>query len=231
MTQVNTMRTSVRKRHFARATMVAAMLAAPAVARSQGVDREDAVVTLATDVYVLVDGQLRNPVFETGTDASLFNVAGTDLGITWGQFRSATATSRAHCPAGGTRTDVRLRMGNLLPNGVYSVFYATFGPDSRNPLCPNAERLLPLTSKDPRQTPDETSFVADSSGEADFQARLDGCLLDAMRLQLVLIYHFDGQTYGQLPNRGEYVTQGEDCRSSFGVDAMRQTLILQKTEG
>jgi hypothetical protein len=225
------MRTSVRKRLFARATLVAAMLAAPAVARSQGVDREDAVVTIVSDVHVLVDGLLRNPVFETGTDAPLFNVAGIDLGITWGQFRSATATSRAHCPAGGTRTDVRLRMGNLVPNGVYSVFYATFEPDSRNPLCPNAERLLPLTSKDPQQAPDEASFVADSSGEADFQARLDGCLLDAMRLQLVLIYHFDGQTYGQLPNRGEYVTQGEDCRSSFGVEAMRQTLILQKTEG
>ena len=228
---MRTKQTAGRKRAFAQAGLVVAVLAAPTVARPQGMDREDAVATLAVDVYVVESGQLRNPVFETGNDEPLFNAAGTPLEITWGSFRAATATSRVHCPAGGTRTDVRLRMGNLVPDGVYSVFYATFRPDSRNPLCPDAERLVALTSKDPAQAPDSASFIADSSGEADFQARLDGCLLDAGRLQLVLIYHFDGQTYGELPNRGEYVTQGPDCRSSFGVDAMRQTLIVQKTEG
>jgi hypothetical protein len=228
---MGTIQTSGRKRAFARAGLVVATLAAPAVARPQGVDREDAVTTIAVDVYVLVSGQLRNPVFETGNNEPLFNVAETPLGVTWGQFRSATATSRAHCPAAGTRTDVRLRMGNLVPNGVYSVFYDTFAPDSRNALCPGAERLVALPSKDPAQAPDFASFIADSSGEADFQARPDGCLLDAGRLQLVLIYHLDGLTWGEVPNRGEYVTQGPDCRSSFGVDAVRQTLIVQKTEG
>ena len=43
-----------------------------------------------------------------------------------------------------------------------------------------------------------------------------------------MIYHADGMSYGALPNRGEFLTQGEDCRSSFGQDAMRQFQVLQK---
>jgi hypothetical protein len=55
-----------------------------------------------------------------------------------------------------------------------------------------------VTSKDPQQAPDSASFVADPNGEADFQGRVDGCLLDAVKLVFVLIYHFDGLTYGSL---------------------------------
>ena len=43
-----------------------------------------------------------------------------------------------------------------------------------------------------------------------------------------VIYHSDGQAYDPFPNRGEQVTAGPDCRSSFGADAMRQLLIIQK---
>jgi hypothetical protein len=43
------------------------------------------------------------------------------MGLTWGAWQQATATSRVHC-TGAVRTDVRLRMSNLVPNGVYSVF-------------------------------------------------------------------------------------------------------------
>jgi hypothetical protein len=45
-----------------------------------------------------------------------------------------------------------------------------------------------------------------------------------------IIYHFDGATYDPLPNHGEYNTQGADCHSSFGEDAMRQLLIIQKQQ-
>lgn len=58
---------------------------------------------------------------------------------------------------------------------------------------------------------------------------MDGALLDATKVDLVLIYHFDGQTYGELANYGEFVTQGEEfCRSSYGADAMRQLVVIQK---
>jgi hypothetical protein len=42
------------------------------------------------------------------------------------------------------------------------------------------------------------------------------------------VYHADGQTYYPFPNRGEFLTQGGNCRSSFGHDAMRHVVILQK---
>ncbi len=81
----------------------------------------------------------------------------------------------------------------------------------------------PVTS-----APDRSSFVAGSSGEAEFHGRVDGDLLAASQVLFSIIYHADGQTYYPLPNRGEFVTQGTGCGSSFGLDAMRQVQIGQK---
>jgi hypothetical protein len=61
--------------------------------------------------------------------------------------------------AGRTETRVSIRVHGLVPNGVYSLFYATVGPDSRKPLC-SIERSLPLKSRNPRHRPDASSFVA-----------------------------------------------------------------------
>jgi len=44
-------------------------------------------------------------------------------------------------------------------------------------------------------------------------------------LEIVLIYHFDGHTYGPVPNSGE---ANNNCTSSYGIDAMRQMIIIQK---
>jgi hypothetical protein len=222
------MRNTIWRRGLALAGFMA-VGAATAGAESP-VDHQDATLILGSDVYVVVSGHLQNPTGSTPLEEPLFNVAGTPLGVTFGQWRQAGATSRVHCKNNG-RTDVRLRLGGLVAGGVYSVFYATFAPDSRNPLCPAQERLLALPSKDPEQAPDFASFVADANGEADFQGRVEGCLLDPGRLSIVLVYHFDGLTYGELPNRGEFITQGPDCRASWGADAMQHLLIVQKTEG
>jgi hypothetical protein len=125
-------------------------------------------------------------------------------------------------------TDARIRLSGLVPGAVYSVFYGTFGPDSEHPLCPGVERTLPLTAFQPeRQQPDPSSFVADSGGEARYHGRVEGALLEADQLFFSVVYHFDGMTYHPVPNRGEFFTQGEDCRSTYGLDAMRQLLILQ----
>jgi hypothetical protein len=129
----------------------------------------------------------------------------------------------------GGRTTADLALGGLVPNGVYSVFYVTLGPDSENPLCLDVERALPFTSTNKRQLPDRSSFVARADGTATYTGRVDGDLLGATQVFLEVIYHFDGQTYGSLPNRGEWLTQGQPtCRSSFGEDAMRHLLIAQK---
>ena len=174
-----------------------------------------------------------------------------------------TATSRVRC-AGDGSTLVRLRLRGLIPGGVYSIFYRTFGPDSPNALCPNEERSVLVPDARPPQTcpppqPD-SRLVADADGKASFLGRVTClCLLDAATVLLDVIYHANGQTYGALPNQLEFQTQirpcptgsgcqlGEECVggvcqlpncaasatcrtcfSSFGRDAMRQAVVIQK---
>lgn len=193
-------------------------------------DGQDAVQVFARDVFVIEGASLRNPDDTTADDAPLFNVAGVALNLTWGAWKHASAQATAHVIGGPNKpsTEVRIRLSGLVPGGVYSLFYGTLTPDSENPLCPGVERTLPLISRDKRQAPDASSFVADAQGRADFTGEVDGRLLDAMQVFFSAVYHFDGQTYGSLPNRGEFLTQGAGCHSSFGEDAMRQILILQQ---
>ena len=188
------------------------------------------------DVYVLNSMGALIPADPTSTPASaqLFNLAGNSLNLTWGQFSSATARSYVWTDTvnGVTHTDFLIGMIGLVPNGVYSIFYRTFTPDSNNPLCPNVEPSLALTSAFPTlQRPDSSSFVASGSGQGLFVGRVDGNLQAAAQLQESVIYHFDGNTYGPLANAAEAESASNGispCRSSYGVDAMRQFLIIQK---
>jgi hypothetical protein len=171
----------------------------------------------------------------TAPSAPLYNLAGDSLNITWGQFSSATATSYAWTDTlNGTHTDLLIRMSGLIPGGVYSLFYRTFNPDSNNAYCPDVEPTIALTAAFPRlQKPDPDSFTASSSGTALFLGRVAGNLLLAAPMQLLInvIYHFNGQTYGPVAN--EFEAQGPDpsngglCHSSYGIDAMRQFIIIQ----
>jgi hypothetical protein len=193
-------------------------------------DREDGVQIFNRDVFWLDISTLRNPDGATRPEVDLFNRLGVSLGLTWGEWRQATAMAAARRVGRlqNPRTDVRIHLTGLIPNGVYSVFYGTFAPDSVNPLCPNVERTLPLIAFHPRrQDPDPSSFIADSNGEARYHARVPGELLAASQFFYHVIYHFDGMTYHPLPNRGEFFTQGENCRSTYGEDSMRQLVILQ----
>ena len=193
-------------------------------------DQADEVQVYEGDVFEIVGSTLRHPSESTEPSAPIFNNAGVNLGLTWGQWSAASATSDVR--SGGLlrpRTDIRLTFTGLVPNGVYSVFWGTLQPDSENPLCPGVERTLALPSTDARQKPDASSFVASSKGKASFHGRLDGNLLEsASQVFINVIYHSNGQTYGPLPNAGESQTQGENCRSSFGDDAMRHLQILQQ---
>ncbi|WP_436498794.1 hypothetical protein [Actinokineospora sp. HUAS TT18] len=210
------------------AAVSAVMFATPASAA--GPDTADAVEPFERDVFEIVGSTLRNPTSATDPSAPLFNVAGVSLDRTWGQWSAASATSTVRSTGGrAARTDVRLTFTGLVPNGVYSVFWGTLQPDSENPLCPGVERTLALPSADAGQLPDASSFVAAGDGTAAFRGKLDGALLDsAAQVFFSVIYHLNGQTYGPLPNAGEFQTQGPNCHSSFGDDAMRHLLILQK---
>jgi len=192
-------------------------------------DQADAVEVYEGDVFVIVGSTLRNPDATTDPSAPLFNNAGVNLNLTWGEWSAASATSVVRTSGKqNAHTDVRLKFSDLVPGGIYSVFWGTLTPDSENPLCPGVERTLALPSVDSGQLPDASSFIAGSDGTAAFRGSLDGNLLSAGQVFFSIVYHFDGQTWGSLPNHGEFLTQGENCRSSFGDDAMRQLLILQK---
>lgn len=209
------------------ATLALVVVAPPASAAPP--DQADGVEVHERDVFVIVGSTLRNPDATTDPSAPLFNNAGVGLNLTWGEWSAASATSAVRTSGkSNPRTDVRLSFSDLIPGGTYSVFWGTLNPDSENPLCPGVERTLALPSVDRDQSPDASSFVAGSDGTAAFRGSLDGNLLSANQVFFSIVYHFDGQTWGALPNHGEFLTQGENCRSSFGEDAMRHLLILQK---
>jgi hypothetical protein len=206
--------------------VVAAMAASP--------DREDAIQIFNRDVSVIVGSTLRNPTAETAAEEPLFNVAGVALQrpdgthLTWGAWSAASATSAARTV--GARTEARIQLSGLVPGGLYSVFWGTLGPDSEHPGCPGVERTLPLDAF-PRPSagaPDPASFVAGADGSATYTGRTDGRLLDASQVFFSIVYQAYGLSSYPFPNRGELLTQGESCRSSFGEDAMRHLLVLQK---
>jgi hypothetical protein len=195
------------------------------------------VVPFSGDVYTPSSNGTLIPVLPDSTplSAPLFNLAGNPLNVTWGQFSSATATSlvKTITRKGVEYTDFKIALSGLIPNGVYSLFYRTFSPDSNNAFCPNVEPSVALTARHPNtQNPDASSFVAESSGAANFHARVAGALMDAQQVLISVIYHFDGHTYGPVANaaeaNGPVAGNGGLCRSSYGIDAMRQLLIIQK---
>ena len=210
----------------------AALMTGPAHAGLIATDQADAVQVYPRDLYVIVGSTLRNPDSTTPSSAPLFNVAGVNLGVTWGQWIRVSVTSTMTVSTalfGGYKTDVSLSLKGLVPGGVYSVFYGLISPDSENPLCPGVERTLAVPTTDTSGThPDASSFVADSTGYATYAGRVSGNLLVAGQVYLTIVYHADRKTYHPLPNVGEYLTQGSACRSSFGEDAFRHLLILQK---
>lgn len=192
-------------------------------------DREDHVQAFNRDVYFIDSVTLRNPTADTAPDEPLFNDAGVLLPLTWGEWSAATATSSARTL--GTRTEVSLSFTGLVPGGVYSVFWGTLLPDSEHPSCPGVERTLPVVSVDgKKQVPDPSSFVAGPDGRAQFAGRADGVMLDAWQAWFSIVYHLNGETYHPFPNAGEYVTHddGGQCRSTYGHDAMRHLIVLQK---
>lgn len=239
---MRTLSKSVPVRIAAGAVTVALALTGPLATGAFAVDHADSVATFTRDVFVAVGPTLRNPdPSTTAPTATLFNVAAVRLEqspnkpITWGQWSSATATSKATTmgAAGSRQTDFRLDFTGLVPNGNYSIFYGTLLPDSSQPLCPAVERTLPLDAVKPdRLARDPNSFVAGGKGNASYHGRVAGNLFHAQTVFLTVVFHaFAEPSAYPFPNVGEFQTQGPDCRSSFGEDSMRQLVIFQKGTG
>src|SRR5688572_23488621 len=75
-------------------------------------DTADAVEVYERDVFVIVGSTLRNPTPDTDPGAPLFNNAGVAMNLTWGEWSTATAASRASVIGGPNqpRTDIRLSL-------------------------------------------------------------------------------------------------------------------------
>ena len=210
---------------------VAGGLCFTAAAAAAPADAADAVQVYDRDVFVIVGSTLRTPTAATDPGAPLFTNSGVGLDVTWGQWSAATATSRASVIGSPNhrRTDVRLSLSGLVPGGLYSVYWGTLGPDSEQPLCPGVERTLPLDGVgSTAKAPAPNAFVAGGDGSAQFHGRTDGDLFDATQVFFTVVWHFFPETSYPFPNRGELLTQGENCRSSFGEDAMRHLVVLQQ---
>jgi hypothetical protein len=194
-------------------------------------DAADFVQVHNRDVFVIVGSTLRTPTPETDASAPLFTNTGIAMDVTWGEWSAATAASRASVVGGpkNSRTDVRMSLSGLVPGGLYSVYWGTLGPDSEQPLCPGVERTLPLDGVgSTAKAPAPNAFVAGGDGTAEFHGRTAGDLFDATQVFFSVVHHFYPETSYPFPNRGELLTQGENCRSSFGEDSMRHLIVLQK---
>ena len=118
---------------------------------------------------------------------------GPALGFTLGQWLAGTGTATYECE--DDVGVVKARFDNLVPDGIYTMWYA-FVP--RPPLDPFVGLDIPLGARDGT----DSLFTADSKGHADYQAVFSPCLqmsgrqLDAM---LAIAWHSDGQTYGAHP--------------------------------
>jgi len=216
---------------LASAALAGALFSFGPAAHASPPDTADAVQVFDRDVFVIVGSTLRNPTADTDPGAPLFTDTGIAMDLTWGEWSAATAASRASVIGGPNhpRTDIRLSLAGLVPGGLYSVYWGTLGPDSEQPLCPGVERTLPLDAAgSTAKAAAPNAFVVDATGTVDFHGRVGGDLLDATQVFVTVVYHFYGETSYPFPNRGEYLTQGEDCRSSFGQDSMRHLIVLQK---
>ncbi len=153
--------------------------------------------------------------------------------MTWGEWSAASARSDvkvSRTPHGAT-TRVRLQLSGLVPDGLYSTFWGTLGPDSEQPLCPGVERTLPLDAPGGRDRPAPNAFRADAEGKATYVGEVDQDLFAATQVYFSVVWDFSGETSYPFPNRLELLTQvppAEQCRSSFGDDTMRHLLVLQK---
>ena len=125
---------------------------------------------------------------------------GKALGFTLGEWLDAHGTATYACRGGVGH--VKAEYENLVPNGVYTMWYALLLKLHLGCAdCPFAGLAMPLG--DPSGS--QNVFVGDASGNADFEAYFTPCLglgNDQIAAVLAIAYHSDGKTYGSNPGPG-----------------------------
>jgi hypothetical protein len=136
--------------------------------------------------------------------------------VTLQAFEAVHGRVSVACVDGGVR--VKLNMEGLIPNGVYSIWIATFGPQGFDPAAPERNRvgLGALGARDGS----ESFFVASAAGTGTLAAttpagplstfgEIGACpLTETGEWHVVGAYHIDGQTHGPEPGPlGTFVEQ------------------------
>lgn len=163
----------------------------------------------------------------SGMCSHLFPITAPDgSAIKLQQWTAVKGSAKIDCSPAGTAVTLKLR--NLIPNGVYTIW--VLGLKSPG-ITPDFANLLGVDALGP---PDgsQNAFVASPKGEAELTAfneagpysDLDlgnmapACLLDLFEFQLLGAYHPDGQTHGGHP--------GDPCTFTvqFGFDFTQSNL-------
>jgi hypothetical protein len=116
---------------------------------------------------------------------------GRPLRLTLEQWLSAKGEASVTCKGG--KGEVRARFAGLVPDGVYTMWYAFVPQPPTKPFTGALD--LPLGARDGSQT----RFVAEASGEAHFAATFAPCLQpsnEQLLAMLAIAWHSDGKTYG-----------------------------------
>ncbi len=124
--------------------------------------------------------------------------------ITLGEWM--TIQGRASVKCTNLRTHVVIHLKGLIPNGVYSMWIATFNAPGFTPNFENVKAGGALGPPDGSKN----TFRASASGEAQISAihpagplsefgTVGNCLLDEFEVHLAGAYHLDGLTHGGSP--------------------------------
>lgn len=146
-------------------------------------------------------------------------LAPDDHHITLGEWKRASGSALLKCVQRGSH--VVLQLSGLLPNGVYTVWLATFQSPGVTPDFANMTGLGALGAPDGS----ENVFLASANGTATLSVfhppgdlsmfGSTGCLSDEFEVALLIPLHLDGQTHGGVP--------GDECQLGFqGAFSFRQ---------
>ena len=138
-------------------------------------------------------------------------VAPDDHHITLAEWQRAKGSALIKC---GTRgTHAVLQLTGLIPNGVYTVWVATFQAPGLTPDFANLIGLGALGEPDGSQnvvlaSPQGTAALSVVHPPGDFSIfGSTDCLSDEFEVLLWLPLHLDGQTHGSVP--------GDECQLGF----------------
>ncbi len=144
-------------------------------------------------------------LFEGDTTAPI----GDALGLTLGDWLAATGTVSVTC-SGDTST-LDATFSGLIASGVYTVWDVRV--DAVDPSIVTA--FQPLGAADGS----EATVVVDGAGNATYHVELAYCLTGQSDiLELDLLYHYDGATYGPLPTHTE--------SGDLGVEGAVQLIVV-----